>query len=163
MENEFWRKELWHPLSVHFPIALLIFSTLFLIISFFFKNEKERNFKFFSCILLYAGCIAAWLSIYTGDLVEGSVARKICDPTILKRHEIAAYTMAYFFSGAAAINLVVRFGLVKNKLTGIFYYLSLLLMLIGVYYLVEVGHLGASLVYDQGAGVNMPGGDCKGY
>jgi hypothetical protein len=37
---DFMRPEIWHALSVHFPIALLLVSTLTLLISFFLKNGK---------------------------------------------------------------------------------------------------------------------------
>ena len=162
-EKGFWRIEIWHPLSVHFPIALLIFATFIMAISLILKNEKRLTMQKFSSILLYAGCIAAWLSIYTGDLAEGTVARKICDPTVLKRHEIGAYTMAYFFSAASIVNLMLLFNLLKSKLILIAQYVIVLLMLIGTGYLIYVGHLGASLVYEQGAGVNTPASDCAGY
>lgn len=162
-EEGFWRIEIWHPLSVHFPIALLIFATLMMAIALLSKNEYKVLIQKLGSILLYTGCFAAWISIFTGDLAEGTVARKICDPTVLKRHETGAYIMAYFFSAASIINLMLLFKLLKNKLIPFAQYLIFLMMLIGTGYLVYVGHLGASLVYEQGAGVKIPTSDCTGY
>jgi uncharacterized membrane protein len=152
-DQNFWQVDNWHPLSVHYPVALLTFATILMIMALIIKGDKKVFLLNFSTFLLFAGCVAAWVSIYTGDISEGAVARKICDPTVLKRHEIAAYTMAYFFSAASIFSLMLHFNLLKGRLIALTKYLILVLMLAGSGYLVYVGHLGASLVYQQGAGI----------
>lgn len=152
-EQNFWHIENWHPLTVHFPVALLTFATILSVLALILKGDGKVFLLKCGTFLLYAGCIAAWISIYTGDISEGAVARKICDPTVLKRHEIAAYTMAYFFSAATILSLMLHFSILKGKLLPLLRFVVVLLMLAGTGYLVYVGHLGASLVYDQGAGV----------
>lgn len=159
-DQNFWRIDHWHPLSVHFPIVFLISATILLLSALILKGDKRALLQTFGAWMLYAGCITAWIAIYTGDLSQGAVARKICDPTVLKKHEIAAYTMAYFFSAASVLSLMLLFNLLKNKLLSIYRLVIVLLMLAGAGYLVYVGHLGASLVYDQGAGVNNHVVDC---
>ena len=108
---DFWRKELWHPVTVHFPIALLLVATFFLLTSFFCKSEHKKLFSNGSFILLLLGVAGAWVGIYTGDLADGIVARKLCDPTVLKDHELAAQTMTYLFTGAGVIYVLFFFGL----------------------------------------------------
>lgn len=159
----FVRTEVWHALSVHFPIALLIFSTLIMLISFVVPLIKRNYWRYAGNGLLYAGCIGAWISIYTGNLADGIVARKICDPTILKDHEIAAQVMTYLFTIASVLNLILFFGVLKPILHRISSYVILVLMLTGSGYLVYAGHLGASLVYQQGAGVYKHAVDCGEY
>src|SRR4051812_45144368 len=110
-ENGFMRTEVWHALSVHFPIALLVFGTLTMIISFFIKCDKKGAWRNAANGLLYVGTVAAWISIYTGNFAEGIVSRKICDPTILKDHEIAAQSTTYLFTAAAVLSLFLRFTL----------------------------------------------------
>ena len=99
---DFWRKELWHPVTVHFPIALLLVATFFLLTSFFCKSEYKKLFSNGSFILLLLGVAGAWVGIYTGDLADGIVARKLCDPTVLKDHELAAQTMTYLIYGSSS-------------------------------------------------------------
>lgn len=114
-------------------------------------------------LLLFAGCLTAWIAIYTGNVADGVVARKLCDPTVLKDHEIAGQTMTYLFTAAAVASLS---GLVKRisaRFKVVAFNLSLLLMLTGTGYIVYTGHIGASLVYDQGAGVKNHKADCSEY
>jgi uncharacterized membrane protein len=160
-ENEFWRTEIWHALSVHFPIALLLTSTLTLLISFFLKAERKEHWQNTASGLLFTGCLAAWIAVYTGNMADGIVARKICDPTILKDHEIAGQTMTYLFTSAALVNMLLFFNILKPGIRRISIIIILGLMLIGSGYLIYTGHLGASLVYEQGAGVKNHSVDCN--
>lgn len=159
----FWRTEIWHPLSVHFPIALLLVSTLTMLISFFIKRDYKRHWQNAASFLLFAGCLTAWIAIYTGNLADGIVSRKICDPTVLKDHEIAGQTMTYLFTAATLLNILVLTNLLKSQLRTFSFYLTFLLMLTGSGILVYTGHLGASLVYQQGAGVDNHSVDCSEY
>ena len=156
---EFWRVEVWHPLSVHFPIALLITATIFKGVAYFNSREVWSHG---GSILLIAGVITSWIAIYTGDLADGTVSRTICDPTILKDHENGAYVLSWLFTAAALPDLVYTFKLYlfkKNEVKTT----VIIILLIGSGYLIYVGHLGATLVYQQGAGVYKPAEDCPGY
>ncbi|GAA4321481.1 hypothetical protein GCM10023164_20770 [Christiangramia aestuarii] len=109
--------------------------------------------------LLILGVIGVWLSIYTGNLADGIVSRQLCDPTVLKEHENFAYTTAWIFTIALLIDILTRYiDLIKTRITGI---ILVILMLAGSASLAYVGHLGAELVYQQAAGVNVPSGDCS--
>lgn len=158
-----WPQELWHPLTVHFPIALLFFATIIRLVALLLKNQRRYITETLASLLLIGGSLSAWLSIYTGDIADGAVARNLCDPTILKSHEIASYTMAYIFTSAALLYLISRCLGLNKQLALILRFSVILLMIVGCGYLVYGAHLGASLVYDQGAGVNKPGADCSGF
>lgn len=151
---------MWHPLTVHFPIALLLFATVTKLVAMFLKQPSALFWQRAASYLLYAGAIFAWLSIYTGNLADGIVSRKICDPTVLKGHENAAYYLAYLFSAATVADLCQWTGWFKDraKLIRIF---VLLLMLGGTWFLVQAGHSGARVVYQQAGGVNVPSSDCS--
>ena len=158
---EFWRTEIWHPLSVHFPIALLVISTLFCIISLFLPVQKRIFWENSSSLILLLGVITTWLAIFTGDLADGVVSRKLCDPTVLKDHENAAYISSYLFTAALVWDVAFRWKLsqyIKPITKRIF---LILLLLVGSGFLIQAGHLGASLVYQQAAGVYQPSEDCK--
>lgn len=156
----FWRTEVWHPLSVHFPIVLLIVATLAYIVSLFLKQEKRSLWYNMAKILLIGGVAAAWLGIYTGNMADGIVSRKICDPTILKDHENSAYTSSIIFSIALALQLVMDFKL-WQKLQKFMKITVVGLLLVGSGYLTYAGHLGATVVYQQGGGVYHPSADCR--
>ncbi len=154
------RTEVWHAMSVHFPIALLIFSTLTMLASFIVDSARRNYWRYAASGLLFAGTVFAWTSLYTGNLADGLVARRICDPTILKEHELAAQTMSYLFTAASLLNAFLLFKSLKPVLHSISYYIVFFLMLTGSVYLIYAGHLGASLVYQQGAGVYKHTYDC---
>jgi uncharacterized membrane protein len=158
-EPTFWRTEIWHPLTVHFPLCLLLIATLVKLITLWLNGEQKHFWQKVGSYALYAGCLAAWASIYTGDMAEGIVSRKLCDPTILKSHETAAFNLGYFFTGAAALNLALSLNLIRVY-QKVMHVLIVLLMLVGAYYLIYAGHLGAQVVYQQAGGVNVPSANC---
>jgi len=152
---DFWRTEVFHPLSVHFPIVLLLMATLFKLIGLW---SSKHTWDHGGRLLLILGVIGIWISIYTGDLADGIVARQLCDPTILKDHENLAYATAWIFTSALVLELLMLYiELIKTKKVSIIF---VLLLLIGTGFLMYVGHLGAELVYQQAAGVNIPSGNC---
>lgn len=149
----------WHPLTVHFPIAFLLLSG---ILSLYLVYKYQKHLARFNLLLLILGLIGCGLAIYTGNIEDGKVSRTLCDPTILKTHENYAYYLLWSFIAILVFWIVKIFILPKSFKT----ILSLLLVissLIGIGCLIYVGHLGASLVYEQAAGVEVPGEDCEGF
>ncbi len=153
---DFWRTEVFHPLSVHFPIVLLLMATLFKSIGLWSSRITwDQGGRF----LLILGVLGVWISIYTGDLADGIVSRQLCDPTVLKEHENFAYTTAWIFTAALAMDIVMRFiDLIKTRIVSIILVIS---MIAGSGCLAYVGHLGAELVYQQAAGIYIPSEDCS--
>ena len=153
---DFWRTEVYHPLSVHFPIVLLLIATLFRIIGLW---SSRITWDQGGRLLLILGVIGVWIAVYTGDLADGIVSRQLCDPTVLKDHENMAFTTAWIFTAALFLDFLRRFvEFFKNRAVSI---ILVLLMLTGSGTLTYVGHLGAELVYQQAAGVNVPSDDCS--
>jgi uncharacterized membrane protein len=162
IEPTFWRTELLHPLTLHFPIALLLFATVAKVVAAVIRGEQQLFWQKVGSLLLFVGGVTVWLAVYTGDMAEGIVARKICDPTVLKRHESASLNMAWLFTAAIAVQLLLSINLIKvyRKALRLF---TLLLMLTGSAYLIYASHLGVQVVYEQGGGVNVPPSDCPDY
>ena len=111
-------------------------------------------------VLLVIGTIGLWAAIYTGDLAESIVSRQICDPTVLKAHETNAYVGGWIFSAASALIILSYYGLLR-KMKNLIHIAVVILSLVGSGFLIYTGHLGASLVYQQAAGVHIPSDDCS--
>jgi len=160
-----WRTELMHPLFVHFPVALLLFASIVLIIARLnlfpvYRKSIHRAGLF----MLFPGVILAWISVYTGVQADSVVGREVCDPTVLEDHERFAFFTAYLFTGAAAVEGVRLFLGLKNWWNKIRRGLSLALVVVylgGAAGIGYVGHLGARLVYQQAAAVHQPSEDCS--
>lgn len=157
-----WRTELWHPLSVHFPIALLIFATLFMLASYFMPSRWKDKFSTTGFFMLVPGAILIWWAVYSGTLADSIVGRHVCDPTVLEDHERFAYVTAWLFSVAALLEVAIRLNsLMKSRrIKRIISIASLILLISGSVSMSYVGHLGAKLVYQQAAGVHQPSEDC---
>lgn len=157
-----WRTELWHPLVVHFPIVLLLGGVVLRLLSRFFKGINGTFLKKASRLSLWAGVITAWAAIYTGTLADAIVVRELCDPTVLEDHENAGYTIGVLFTIAAALDLL-KINLPQDNLLlkKAAEWVIILLMVIGSGYVGYTAHLGASLVYQQGAAVYVPSAGCS--
>lgn len=108
------------------------------------------------------GVIGIWIAIFTGNLADGSVSRGLCDPTVLKEHQNMAWTTAWIFSAGMLLDLLrySEFLVFKRR---VFLILVALILIGGTALLTYVGHLGATLVYQQAAGVYVPSSDCAEY
>lgn len=154
---EFWRMEIWHPLSVHLPVAALIIATVLLIVA---KIIKRNSWKEVSYVLLILGTLGAWLAVYTGHLADDTISREICDPTILETHEFNSYIVAWLFTAASVLAIADMAGFLRKLQKWVFGAI-VALMLVGSGFLVYSGHLGAKLVYQQAAGVYQPSENCE--
>ena len=149
----------WHPLTVHFPIAFLSLSSILGICLRFTSNKALSQFNLG---LLILGCLGLLLSIYTGNKDEGHVARFICDPTQLKTHQNFAYYTLYIYLIYLCCSLLlfkIKHRIFKIIISGIL----VLTSFTGLCSLIYVGHLGASVVYNQAGGVNIPDENCEGF
>lgn len=159
MEGIIDRQELWHPLSVHLPIAFLLLATFTGIVLLFLRKSTWALYLRYSMLfLLISGTVLLWVAFYTGNMAYGPVVRTICFPSRLKTHLYWAYVTCYAFSGTAALGLVLELWRKLERrwlLAGI-----VVLCIAGSVCLSYTGHLGAELVYEQGAGVNPSAKDC---
>lgn len=159
-----WRTELWHPLLVHGPIALLFAGTGMRLVGMIHRRYPALRFLVpAGRLLLVVGTIGAWAAVYTGTLADAEVARSLCDPTVVEAHEFWAYRVSWLFTGAVLLDGVLWIG--RSSLwvrRGLMLLLagSLLAGSTGLGY---VGHLGATLVFQQGAAVYHPGPDCAAF
>lgn len=154
-----WRAELWHPPSVHFPIAILSLAAVVGVVYLLVRKQYFAPYVRFSLsLLLWCGVVLFWIAFYSGQLAYSVVVRTICDPTVLKDHLYWAYVSGISFSIAAALDMLFR--LLSLKFNNWFTYGSILFIVIGTFCISYVGHLGAQVVYQQGGAVYQPSENC---
>ena len=100
--------------------------------------------------MLFIGVLSGWVAIYTGELAYDIEVRKICDPEVLQEHQWWGYASLITYSIALALIIGYRF--MPKKFLSLARSFLLLLLAAGLVGLFYTGHLGASLVYQQGAG-----------
>lgn len=152
-----WRTEVLHALSVHLPLVSLTLATLFFLLALI---RKKSWLKKASGTLLIIGTIGAWIAMLTGDAADGIVSRTLCDPTVLKSHENLASLTTILFTIASVFYILesmIEWGV---RIKAAFRIILGLIMITATVALFYVGHLGASLVYQQGAGTYQPSQDC---
>lgn len=162
-----WRQELYHPLLVHLPIAIIPVAT-FLLLAFVILSKWGKALYLrptFTWLLFISG-ISVAIAMKSGELAENVVNKVICDPTVTKHHEELAEIVMVLTFLSLTIELL-RIFLKKMKHSLIQFHekkldvLILVLMLVSSAFLTQVGHLGASLTYQQGAGVYHPSAQCS--
>ena len=154
-----WRVALWHPLVVHFPIALLLVGTLLRLIGAFVSSVSFT--KPAGRTLLVLGVVGAWVAIYTGTQAYYAVVRTLCDPTVADSHARFAYWTAYLFTAGLFLDGLLWFDLLPGAYDSILNGLLCVTLLTGSAYLGYAGHLGSRLVYQQAAAVHQPTPHCQ--
>src|SRR5689334_2662240 len=86
-----------HPLVIHFPIALLLTSPLFVLLAICIPTAR-RSFSASALILLALGTAGALLALSTGNAAENAVAATGELHAILKQHEELGEGTAIEFS-----------------------------------------------------------------
>jgi len=159
-----WRVELWHPLVVHFPIALLLVGTAMRLVGMARAQWDKAQFLVpAGRVLLVLGTLGAWTAVYTGTLADAAVARTLCDPTVVETHEHWAYWVAGLFTAAVVVDGVLWRSVPPMGLRQGLVVVLAGCMLAGSAGLAYVGHLGAKLVYQQAAAVHVPADDCAAF
>lgn len=136
-----------HPMVVHFPIALLLASTLFDALACRWRPEQFRNTSF---SLLVLGVLAAAVAVLTGHLAEDAVERSGISKQAIEIHEELGGSVFWVFLGLLSLRVMSSWGLMRERPA-----LVLGLGVAGSLLLLVASYFGGDLVYRYGAGV-MP-------
>src|SRR5581483_1632849 len=101
-----------HPLIVHFPIALLLVAPLFIVMGALLQPEKGRAYMFAALILMAVGTSAVFVALETGEAAAKLAERTPEINAVLEHHEQLAELTRVVFSALtvllAAILLLPR-------------------------------------------------------
>ncbi|MCC6968002.1 MAG: DUF2231 domain-containing protein [Nitrospira sp.] len=134
-----------HPMVVHFPIALLLASTLFDALAFRWRSQQFRDTSF---SLLVLGILAAGVAILTGHLAEEAVERSGIPKQAIEMHEELGGSVFWVFLGLLGLRVASSWGWMREQPT-----LVLVIGLSGGLLLLIASYFGGELVYRFGAGV----------
>lgn len=159
MPPSMWRVELLHPLVVHFAVALLVVAAVLRLCLW------QPFLLACSRLLTAVGVVFAWASYLTGTWAEEEVNSVLCDPTMTHLHGDYALYTSWIFSVVALFDLLfflkARFPSLGWSAAPWLRHLLLAASSCGALLMGYVGHLGATLTYQQGAGVYHPTPECK--
>lgn len=133
---------LWHPVAVHFPIALLLAGLGFGLAS--RRRAAAAWLAEAASWLLWLGTAAAWLAVGLGLLAEETAPHVPPAWKTMERHETLAFWSAGLFT---ALSLWRR----RWRRRGEGLFLALWLAAAGV--LLATGYYGGELVFAFGLGV----------
>jgi uncharacterized membrane protein len=138
-----------HPIIVHFPIAVLLIAVL---VDFFSLIFKEKIWLKYSLLLLYTiGVLSAFVAFLTGREAADMVKLPPLANPVLNEHADMALLTLLFFAVFTLIRIFLFWKGFDKK-----YWLSITLVVIvlpGIYLLIETAEHGAELVYKYGVGV----------
>jgi len=141
-----------HPIIVHTPLALLVFSLAFELVGLATDSEWWRKAAF---LLLLIGTVGAVLAVLSGTGAEHIANRtQRIDHDAIEAHQDMGKLTMWIALGAVAARLVA-FGMRQGRtlISG----LALLLQGAAVVTVVTAGLRGGNLVYQHGAGVKVNG------
>ncbi len=130
-----------HPLSVHFPIALILAGFLFDLVFVIFK--KDHCLSKAGLFLMVLGTLGAVVAFFTGEYFSKNLIGPAAE--VKETHEIFAKTTMYLMIGASAIRI---FLVATKKDQGNLKWLVFVLYAIAAGFVAYTGFLGGSLVYD---------------
>lgn len=139
-----------HPVMVHFPIALaFIIPILILVFAFMIKSQKMTHQAWLVIIgLQIVTTVTGYVALESGENEEHAV-EKVLDKKLIHHHEESAE----IFVGSTVLALVISIAAFFLR-KPIQFYLQLavcLIALISCYLVYQTGHSGGELVYRYGA------------
>ena len=143
------REELYHPVFSHFPIAFLSVVPFVGLGRLLLKEKNRQTAEFLFRTFLYSGLVTYLVVLYLGDLSLEIIKSTLPKLQAAYHHEDMAYYTIYLFMGVLGFDSLYLNMKDKHWLN----YLALIASFAGLYFLIQTGHSGATLVYEYGAAV----------
>jgi uncharacterized membrane protein len=139
---------LWHPIIVHFAIALL---SIAIITDLIYLITKKENLKDISTYLFVLGTLSAIAAVLTGHQAEEAVVKTPQVETLISSHENSGeITMWIFIVLTASRFFYLKFKLFEKPVKWFYYVIGI----IAFSFLLRTGILGGEMVYIHGVGIS---------
>ena len=144
-----------HPLVVHFPIALLFVTPVFVVAGLLLR-DRGRPFLLSALALLVLGTAGAFVAVATGEAGEGAAEAVPAAEATLERHEELAEQARNAFAVLTVLYAIVLFGPAAFKrtprraATAVALSVFLALDAAALALLANAAHYGGQLVHAQG-------------
>jgi uncharacterized membrane protein len=151
-----------HPLLIHFPIVLLLFAPVFVVIGSALRPPKNRPYMTVGLIMLLLGTVSLFFAASSGEEAAELADRAGGVNAVISVHEALASTCEILFAALsvifAGIYLWPRlFRRTETRLTSSVLPLAFVaLHSVGLLYLVNTAHAGGRLVHEFGVHAMMP-------
>lgn len=157
LSNNALRQELWHPVSVHLPIALLFLAFLLkLAASVAFKwPPLAKNLEQMGRLCLFSAPAFFLLSLYLGDLAFDAIQANFQHLSEVQAHEDLAYNTLYVLVAAVFLEAISAVFSPETRYPKWAKAGVLILLGYANYCLIKTAHSGGQLVYERGAGVRQ--------
>lgn len=128
-----------HPVFVHFPIALLLFGTLLILLSL-----KWASFKLFALLTMIFGLLSGGIAYLTGEGSEdyAETTLRATEQAIDSHSTFALISLATF--GGVLLLLLANYRFHSKGVVII----AFIIALVGCGLLAYTGHLGGKMVYN---------------
>jgi len=149
-------------LVIHFPIALLLVSPIFIVIGAILTPSKGRPYMIAGLITTLLGTASVFVAASTGQAAAEMAGHGWEVDALLKTHEELAEKTEIVFSGLSAILIgtfaAPRFlGNEENRLSSSFLpFAYLALYMVGILFLINTAHAGGRLVHQFGVHATLP-------
>lgn len=95
-----------HPIVVHFPIALLLVSPLFVVLALLWRKQAFAM-NVAAAVLLSLGTAGAFLATSTGEAAEEAAEQTLAPKAVLEQHEELAELASKLFVGVSVLSIGV--------------------------------------------------------
>ncbi|HOV10449.1 MAG TPA: ferritin family protein [Bacteroidales bacterium] len=136
-----------HPMIVHFPVALIMIGFLADVLSLFF-NKKEPCLSKAGFYLMILGTLGAFAAYFTGEFFTRELTGEAGE--LKERHEIFAKITMFVMLAACLLRIYLVW---KKKINSGFKWLVFFLYLIATCTVGYTGLLGGTLVYNHMIGL----------
>ncbi|MCF8262185.1 MAG: DUF2231 domain-containing protein [Melioribacteraceae bacterium] len=143
-----------HPITVHFPIVLLITYVVFENLGVWLKKESLSETALY---FLIAGILSTIFALLTGNQAA-EVAIQLAEKganipqELIEEHETFATITMWFY---LALGIARIYFVIKKKLTDKLKIIIAILGIIGILFIYETGEHGGKLVYKFGVGTEL--------
>lgn len=151
-----------HVLIIHFPIALLLLSPVFILISAILPPARGKPYMISAVTILLLGTVSLLIAASTGHAAAELAERGGPVDAVLKAHEDLASETQIVFAGLSVISLGILLlpQILRRSESRIFSTILpaafLTLYTVGMLFLVNTAHLGGRLVHEFGVHALVP-------